>query len=212
MRKLYPVLAAVPAAILAVGASAASADPPEDAGNGSGGRAGNAPDVYEVDLDPLNGSGVEGTARLKVQNGTLKVKVKADGLVPNQVHPQHIHGFDSGKNADCPEPEDRDDRENSPKRAENPEQILSVPEGLPDYGEIRLPLKPFPVANPNGKISFTERYDIDDLEELNESGLDELERRHIVVHGSIVQSDDPGQGEIYLAQVPVACGQIEQVR
>ena len=63
---------------------------------------------YEADLDPLNGSGVEGTVTLRyltdagdpvnIVDGTaetpaqLRVQIDASGLEPNQVVPAHIHG------------------------------------------------------------------------------------------------------------------------
>ena len=50
--------------------------------------------TFAVDLDPLNESGVDGTATLVLNDAeqTLTVQISATGLEPGMVHPQHIHG------------------------------------------------------------------------------------------------------------------------
>jgi hypothetical protein len=59
---------------------------------------------YQANLDPLNNSGVRGVANLTLNdtNNTLLVNINATGLVPNQPHPQHIHGLLGGLNATVP--------------------------------------------------------------------------------------------------------------
>ena len=55
-------------------------------------------------LDPLNNSGVSGTAFLThdTANEFLTVRINASGLEANQVHPQHIHGNLGGLNSTVP--------------------------------------------------------------------------------------------------------------
>ena len=138
--------------------------------------------TYQVDLDPLNESGVEGKAHLKLKDGQLRVIITARGLVPNQTHPQHIHGLDGNTNAVCPTAADAGD-----------DGVLTLVDGLPAYGPVLLPLTPFPEAK-NGNITFKNTYEVSgDLADLSDEA--------IVLHGGIV---DGG----YVATLPVACGEI----
>ena len=50
---------------------------------------------FIVQLRPLNNSGVRGIAEIWLQGDTLKVMIHANGLVPDQVHLQHIHAGDT---------------------------------------------------------------------------------------------------------------------
>src|SRR5690606_41765271 len=60
----------------------------------------------------------------------LKATVLAAGVTPNQPHPQHIHGQDDGSNSTCP-----------PSSADtNGDGFISLAEGLPYYGGVKLPL------------------------------------------------------------------------
>jgi len=54
------------------------------------------PVTYTATFNPVNNSGVTGTADLALDGSTLTVSVNATGLEPNQNHPQHIHGFANG--------------------------------------------------------------------------------------------------------------------
>ncbi len=61
--------------------------------------------VYAAQLHPLNGS-VTGTqttgrAQFAIDNGRLTIRVSVTGAPPGIAHWQHIHGFVSGKNAQC---------------------------------------------------------------------------------------------------------------
>ena len=58
---------------------------------------------YMVNFQPLNHSGVSGTAKLWLRGDKLTVEIDAMGLEMNKLHPQHIHGFtENNKNATCP--------------------------------------------------------------------------------------------------------------
>ena len=165
-------------------------------------------DIYYAGLSSLNNSGVSGYANLIHMDDKLTVKVWADGLVPNMVHPQHIHGLTSDENAICPP---------SPGEAgfmaadTNGNGVIELGEGLPFYGPILLPLyepvDEFPVANANGEIYYERTFDLGELE-FEEEGvvptweeLAPLVNRTIVLHGMFFEGE-------YIATLPVACGQI----
>lgn len=136
---------------------------------------------FVVDLDPLNNSGVDGAASLTLRGNQLTVQIRATGLVPNQTHPQHIHGLAGTMNATCPT-----------AAMAGADGVLSLEEGLPAYGPVLLPLDPFPSGSP---VSFQQTYTID------VNNLQPLQNRVIVLHGAMV-------AEQYVASLPVACGEI----
>ncbi len=140
--------------------------------------------TYKAKLNMLNGSGVAGMAELTLVGDQLTVTIQAEGLVPDRLHPQHIHGASSNNgNSTCP----------PPSADTNGDGFISVPEGAPFYGGILKPLMPFPTA-PEGTIDFEQTYT------LTES-LSPLQNRAIVLHGIFVNGT-------YDATLPVACGQI----
>lgn len=166
--------------IAALGAGPAYAsgsnDMPDRGGTSQGAQ------VYRVDLNELNSSGVEGRAILVLKGDTLKVKIRAKGLVPNALHPQHIHGQDGNVNATCP-----------PASAAGPDGILDLADGLPSYGPVLLPLEAFPTAE-NGTINYKATFTVNgDLLDLSDEA--------IVLHGGFVGSE-------YVASLPVSCGEI----
>ncbi|MDX1663956.1 MAG: hypothetical protein R3272_09190 [Candidatus Promineifilaceae bacterium] len=140
--------------------------------------------VYEVDLDPLNNSGVDGTAMLTVMGNQLTVTINATGFEAGELHPQHIHGFtETLQMATCP----------PPTADENDDGLVDLGEGAPFYGPVLLPLEPFPTA-PGGDVNFSESYTFSD-------DLMPLESNAIVLHGMTVDGS-------YEATLPIACGQI----
>ena len=194
---LRPQLAAVAPALLAA-LFAASAP--------SAARAGQ---VYVANLQPLNDSGVSGTARLTLNDdGTLTVDVNATNLEAGQVHPQHIHGFLNGQDSVTPP------RSSGGDAASENGTLISVAEGAPFYGPILLPLEPTPSG---ATVNFSATFDDAQARQLSAtaaemlpglateiSGLSDLtplDLREIVLHGMTVD----GQ---YVATLPVASGTI----
>lgn len=173
---------------------------------------------YDVRLKPLNGSGVHGTGTFTYDRNAdeLTVRLNVNNVIPDQLHPQHIHGFTDGDpvegkdamdEAVCPTGSSRNQIEGLPEEAERPHRSLAVEEGLDEYGPVLLPLTPFPTPEGRSYV-FVQTYSGDDLDALN---LDEvpLERRAIVIHGGLVDGPDrDGRPETYVVTLPVACGAI----
>ena len=177
LRKLAYALV-LPVAALTAAAPAAAAP-----GGGKMPDRGQGAEVHQVRLTELNGSGVSGKAVLIQRDGSLRVQLQARGLVPDMVHPQHIHGLDGAANATCP-----------PPSAAGEDGVLTLVDGLPFYGPVLQPLTPFPMAK-NGKISYHGTFEVD-------GDLTDLSDEAVVVHGGYVDGE-------YVATLPVACGEID---
>lgn len=196
---------AIPAALLPATAATAS---PGDKGDGGTGT-----QVYRSMLMELNDSGATGKAVLRLDGNQLTIRIKARGLVPNQVHAQHIHGEGS---SECP-----------PVSAEGADGLLSVLEGVPFYGPIvtslttsgdtspaaGLSLEIMPVADDRGRIDYRRTLT------LPADVSTDLEDYQIVQHGIDVNGNgmydfsagesDIAPGAPFEATAPANCGTIE---
>lgn len=189
-------------------------------------------EFYSVQIKELNGSGVNGGALLIVNDGdtpnnllddTLTVVIAANGLEPNQVHIQHIHGED-GTNAVTPPPSADADGDG----------FIELAEGLPFYKGILLNLtspqgsglEGFPTA-PDGSIFFASTYHLHpsagDTDHGGHAAGDvinnfaDLDEYEIVLHGKTVGAVGDGTpGEVdgtagFKLVLPVASGEIERL-
>jgi hypothetical protein len=188
------------------------------------------PQAFSADIQPLNAGGdagieeVTGTAAFTIEGDELMVEVQASGLAPDIAHPMHVHMSNA-----CP-----DDGADA-----NDDGLVDVTEGVPDYGEILIPLDSdlaeqeagdFPMANANGEINYsqtvslssmlsnlqTEDQNADDaVTTLGPDGELNLGERSIVIHGVAedVQLPDSvaslGEAPANVT-LPVACGAISQ--
>ncbi len=148
-------------------------------------------EVFMADLDALNDSGVSGHATLTLKGNKLTVKIKAEGLQADSLHPQHIHGLENNQMASCP-----------PASADmNGNGLVEIGEGLPFYGPVLFPLTPLPNASKHGRIHYEHTFTLGEGETISKEDLMKLENRVIVLHGMIVDGK-------YMASLPVACGKI----
>lgn len=156
--------------------------------------------TYGANLSQLNSSGASGVARLTLSGRTLNFHLEAQGLEAGKVHPMHIHGKANPEIATCP----------TTSADINHDGFISVIEGAPSYGPIKLnltspqtPFGPpvttalfspfagkannanFPVADANGRESFDMTYTFDSstAAEGAYQSLMPLENQHIVLHG-----------------------------
>lgn len=173
-------------------------------------------ELYVAELTPLNNSGVSGAAAFVIHNGEFTARVFARGMVPNELHPQHIRGLDGNQNGVCPAPSAANRMPNMPEEAAEPDRFISVAEGQPDYGAIRVPLDSelvpipageFPMANSDGIVNYLQRTSFDALQSaLGDFALRPLDETVVVLHGGFVTGPD-GQ-RVYVPSLPVACAQI----
>lgn len=174
-----------------------------------------ADQLFFVDIDELNVSGVEGSAVLAVRGNELTTFITASGLTPGQTHPQHIHGFVDDQTVARTPTIAFDD----PRLGGDGDGLVELLEGQETYGPIILPLEPFPTT-PDGSIFFATTYNFptttSDGSIVSLADLQPFEIREIVLHGKIVP-DGVGQGtggEVdggingYLPVLPVASGEL----
>jgi len=150
---------------------------------------------FKVKLHELNDSGVWGIVRLRLEDGVLRVKIRARGLEPNQVHMQHIHGMTNGSGAVCPPPAADVDHDG----------LISFAEGLPFFGPVLRALflqglTIYPTADSHGKVRYRATFSGAELAAL-QLGDFPLENRVVVLHGLTVNG-------AYSPSLPVACGEI----
>lgn len=151
-----------------------------------------AGESVSVRLDPLNKSGASGTATLTaMDNGDLKVSIRARGLVPNSPHAQHIHGATDGTDFHCPDM----------SADKNGNGFLSTEEGLPMYGDIFVSLTTkgdtakssglavdrMPAADAGGALTYDRTIAAADLPD---GTLDHLKDLHVVQHGIDADNND----------------------
>lgn len=178
---------------------------------------------YDTQFTALNASGVSGgaVAAYNSSSHVLTVAIAADGLEPNQVHIQHIHGFLDGTKALTPTAAQDTDHDG----------YIELAEGASRYGPILLnlshdggsmdmahmsssALSGFPTA-PNGKEYFVQSYQLP-ADSLSTDPM--LALREIVIHGESVPAGAGAGtgGEVdgtagYKLVLPVASGELHEV-
>lgn len=156
--------------------------------------------TYKSCLKSLNGTESIGFAYFNLQGNQLTATVVAANMVPNEVHPQHIHGFEDDSNSTCP-PESAAD--NDP---DDDDRFISIPEGAPFYGGVLLSLTEengeFPIANSMGFINYQRTFSLGEGDTPTSEFLGPLENRAVVLHGINVDGT-------YQPPRPAACGPVE---
>ena len=116
-----------------------------------------APINYSFTLAPANNSGVTGSGTMVLDNTLLTVSMTATGLVPNQIHPSHLHGLlGSAAPGTTIAP---------PSADANRDGFVEKPEGAVFEGPPIFDLPPSGAPGgystaPGGTISFTQTFDL----------------------------------------------------
>lgn len=136
------------------------------------------PQSYQVELAPVAGSDVTGTAHLVLRGGRLSVILRAFGLDPGKLHPVIIHGFPGGRSATCPDAAPAVE-ESSTLGADDVRQV---------FGLDLLGLDPSPKADLGGIVTFQQGFDVEP------DAIEPLARRTLVLY--------------HHSGTPIACGEI----
>lgn len=141
---------------------------------------------FTARLDPLNGSGVQGTAEF-VRNGDhLTVSIEATGLRGDRIHGQAIYR-PAGSPAQCPSGNGGGD-----------DAKIGAEEARSAYGEPVFRLAPFPTVGRDGRLDYDFTFD------LGEQDLGSLADAAVVLRGV-----DP-EGRPYAPDLPAACGRLRR--
>ena len=214
MHKKIAVLLAVPATI-ALSAGAAFAV--------SAGVFGAALHAVPHDHVADGGSNVTGNASLRLTGRTLDVRLTASGLTPGEPHAMHIHGDVQAAN-ECPgieaDANTGDAIDPDSFLAGTKDGLISLGEGLPDYGPIDvsltvtgdttaasgLSLERFLTADAAGRIDYHRSVVVPKDVAKNLGNL------HIVIHGADLpgDADTSSLSSLFEATLPVACGEIDK--
>ena len=104
---------------------------------------------YTYDLNPVQDESIPnsqatGTTKIVVlPNGNVKVQIEATGLAPNLPHLMHLHDILGVATSDCP--------------SGTPNDVVTVVDGLPNYGAIQLTLET-QIADEDGSISYSAQF------------------------------------------------------
>ncbi len=184
-------------------------------------------DLYTVNLASLNSSGVTGSVVIGTNTEAdgeryINVSIAAQGLTPNTVTPQHIHGaFDEdGAPSQSRVPTLFDDADL--------DGMVEVLEGLGAYGDIILALTGedgLPTTSADGTLFFIQNYELNDdtnffspvsMTEFTSADLLPLDLREVVLHGVQVPTgigagttgEVDGSQDGLVPILPAAAGQI----
>lgn len=193
-----------------------------------GGSVNNQMKMYKVQLNPLNNSGVTGTATVMMKaNGDFEVITDIEGLAPGMVHAQHIHGFVMenmpDKKSTCP-----------PPSAAGADGLITHHEVEQYTGEDIIPLDDklvpltadnFPVATSAGTISYGAKVKTSSLVSAFDAAHNgtqtmadlELGKRVIVIHGAFAINNKivpagSNKHAKYWPSLPVACGELVEMK
>lgn len=150
----------------------------------------------------------DATADIRIKADDFRITVRARGVTPGTLHPQHIHA-----GMQCPTMADD----------VNHDGFVDVIEGLPKYGPILVSLDDnlndfgmslaFPTADDRGTYRYRETASMSALEDGIMGPLD-VDSRHVVIHGVDPSTPLPDTvaslpGLPAWATLPVACGDID---
>ncbi len=179
---------------------------------------------YEATLAPANNSGASGVALLVQQDGTLTVSVDASGLVPNQVHPMHLHGFLSGQPSAAPTLANDTDHDGYINTAEAEAVAGMVLLNLTTNPQLAVesvgsqPGDIFPTADASGNIAYHETFNFNANPPAQTvlNLLQPLGNRLVEIHGLNVPAGAVAgaQGALpggYQASVPAAGGLLHEI-
>jgi len=157
--------------------------------------------TYTTKIKALNHSGVSGNVTVKLDGTDLTVHVKASGLVPNEIHPMHIHGFPSDKPSENPDSSYDFNHNGTMDDAEGEE--AAGPPLVPIVQSSDPNAKPFNYfkADSHGKIDVTMKYELteDDVKLLKPLRIRIVEIHGIKENGQYLPEQPAGYGKLSTA-------------
>ena len=150
---------------------------------------------YTAAIQPLNRSGVDGTAAISLKKGTKNVNfdIRVHGMEPDEIHPQQLFGTRQGRAA-CP----------TSASDANGNGFVELREGERAYGRPVLALLPYPTAPASGDVEWMRQVQ---LTSAQKDRLGSLVGKVIVLEGKTANLGGRFHS-VYRNTLPVACGTI----
>ena len=182
-------------------------------------QGGNNKEKYRAMLEPLNGSGASGHARLTIEGDRLGSKINSHGLAPELPHAQHIHGMAQAV-SECP----------TLANDANGDGLVNTVEGLPSYGPIAvsfttsgdtspssgLAVDRFPVANEGGSVNYKRTFEVPSKVANNLGDFAIVQHGVDLNHNGVYDFESAGASELdpslpQEATIPANCGVINPI-
>lgn len=170
-------------------------------------------------LNPIGGTPVSGLASIVSENGTLTLRVEAEGLSPG-MHLAHVHGFaepDPGQSS-CPGDDADTNGDGIVDLIETREAagVTMIPFSS-DPASLSIQTDTYPAADGSGRLSYRQSVDPASLSAALDAQFGTplaLSRRVVFVHGVPEGTDLPEtarslEGVPAHVTLPVACAELE---
>lgn len=182
--------------------------------------------VYAAELTSINGfitgREVTGTLTITVEGERATIGLNATGLAPDMLHMAHLHGFEDGSEATCPEAlmADADD-----------DGYIDLIETREAAGITMIPLhddpvslqiggEAYPMADGQGTISYTQEISLEELKAAMQTNFNisdfDFDNFVVFIHGVDDRLELPETVESLpdvpaRYTLPVACGEVERL-
>lgn len=179
-------------------------------------------EVYVAELQAVNTTVSEmtpaGRAEFRVTGDNLTITVTEQGLAPDTMYMQHLHGFMNDEDAKCATSEEDFNKDGIVDIREA--AVASGIDMIPmtdDPASLEINSKTYPKTNDQGMIQYTQTVSLPELREAVKAkyGVEELDLEDMVfmLHGIAPEKELPGtvkseHGLPPQAVLPIACGKI----
>jgi hypothetical protein len=178
---------------------------------------------YRAPLQPVNPgiteAGLTGEVRLVMFGDELRITVETEGLAPDMMHLQHLHGSRDGMDAECAPAGLRTEQDDITDLLDTrPYSGITLIPLHDDPASLAIKSDAYPVSNRAGAYTYTQAVNRDELQRAvaDEYGIDDIElgRMVVYIHGVAEDTNLPDTvrslpGVPAHITLPVACAELD---